>query len=152
MDGSHHNYSHQLRLRGSGTVSAVPNREKLSSMCQPFCRHSAGTVDRAGAGYDAYFHDQVENEEMMDRFRQGQTAIVATSTLGMGIDVPDLHDIIHLGWPRALLDYGQESGRVGSRWACQRGGHYPPGTRTTSTMRSGEGTISQWPSLGYSGI
>jgi superfamily II DNA helicase RecQ len=31
----------------------------------------------------------------------------------MGINIPDIRSIIHLGWARTLLDYGQESGRAG---------------------------------------
>lgn len=65
-------------------------------------------------GYEAYFHDQVNKAGILQRFRSGQCkAIVATSALGMGIDMPDIRSIIHLGRPRTMLDYGQESGRVG---------------------------------------
>ncbi|KAH3517678.1 hypothetical protein KXV93_006502 [Aspergillus fumigatus] len=34
------------------------------------------------------------------------------STLGMGVDIPDIRLIIHVGMPRTLLDYAQESGRT----------------------------------------
>jgi superfamily II DNA helicase RecQ len=39
--------------------------------------------------------------------------MVATSVLGMGLDIPDIRSIIHLGTPRTLEDYRQESGRDG---------------------------------------
>jgi hypothetical protein len=39
--------------------------------------------------------------------------IVATSALGLGIDIPDIRVIIHADEPRNLLDYAQESGRAG---------------------------------------
>ncbi len=39
--------------------------------------------------------------------------MVATSAFGMGIDIADIQLIIHIGWPRTLLDYAQESGRAG---------------------------------------
>ncbi|KAJ5675322.1 uncharacterized protein N7477_005256 [Penicillium maclennaniae] len=31
----------------------------------------------------------------------------------MGVDIPDIRCIIHIGFPRSLLDYAQESGRAG---------------------------------------
>jgi superfamily II DNA helicase RecQ len=50
----------------------------------------------------------------MQQFQSGQTCVIAaTSALGMGIDIPDIWCVIHLGRPRTLLDYGQESGRAG---------------------------------------
>jgi superfamily II DNA helicase RecQ len=39
--------------------------------------------------------------------------IAATSALGMGINIPDIWCVIHLGRPQILLDYSQESGRAG---------------------------------------
>ncbi|RHZ43027.1 uncharacterized protein CDV56_100003, partial [Aspergillus thermomutatus] len=39
--------------------------------------------------------------------------IAAMSALGMGVDIPNIRSIIHIGTPRTLLDYAQESGRAG---------------------------------------
>jgi superfamily II DNA helicase RecQ len=39
--------------------------------------------------------------------------IVATSALGMGVDIPDIRCIVHIDWPFTVLDYAQESGRAG---------------------------------------
>jgi len=65
-------------------------------------------------GCEAYYHGQLDKEGVLERFRQpGPGVIVATSALGMGIDIPDIRSIIHLGRPRTLLDYAQESGRAG---------------------------------------
>jgi superfamily II DNA helicase RecQ len=41
------------------------------------------------------------------------TVIAATSALGMGVDIPNICSIIHIGTPRTLLDYAQESGQAG---------------------------------------
>jgi superfamily II DNA helicase RecQ len=50
----------------------------------------------------------------MQQFQSGQTCVIAaTSALGMGIDIPDIWCVIHVGQPRTLLDYSQESGRAG---------------------------------------
>jgi superfamily II DNA or RNA helicase len=69
----------------------------------------------AGAlGCDAFYSGQDDKSGIIERFRQGHTGvIVATSALGMGIDIPDIRCVIHIGWPRTMLDYAQESGRAG---------------------------------------
>lgn len=38
--------------------------------------------------------------------------IVATSALGIGIDIPDIQLVIYVGRIWSLLDYGQESGHT----------------------------------------
>lgn len=63
---------------------------------------------------DAFYGNQDDKAGIIERFRHGNTrVIVATSALGMGIDIPDIRCVIHLGWPRTMLDYAQESGRAG---------------------------------------
>jgi superfamily II DNA helicase RecQ len=65
-------------------------------------------------GCEAYYHDQLDKAGVLERFRsQPHGVVVATSALGMGVDIPDIRSIIHLGRPRTLLDYAQESGRAG---------------------------------------
>ena len=49
-----------------------------------------------------------------DNGRLGQgRVIVATNALGLGVDVPDIRVVIHVGKVYALKDYAQESGRAG---------------------------------------
>jgi hypothetical protein len=65
-------------------------------------------------GCEAYFKGQVDRSGVLERFRQTPSAVVAaTSALGMGVDIPDIRSIIHVGRPRTLLEYAQESGRAG---------------------------------------
>jgi superfamily II DNA helicase RecQ len=42
-----------------------------------------------------------------------QRVIVATSTLGMSMNIPDIRCIIHVDRPRTILHYAQESGGAG---------------------------------------
>ena len=50
----------------------------------------------------------------MEQFRSTVNGVIAaTGALGMGVDIPDIRCIIHIGFPRSLLDYAQESGRAG---------------------------------------
>lgn len=63
---------------------------------------------------EAYYSQQIDKPSILQRFTQGQTQVItATSALGMGVDIPDIRCIIHIGIPRTLLDYAQESGRAG---------------------------------------
>jgi RecQ family ATP-dependent DNA helicase len=65
-------------------------------------------------GCHAYHHHAVGKASMLDEFTAGGgCVIVATSALGMGIDIPDIRCIIHIDWPFTVLDYAQESGRAG---------------------------------------
>jgi RecQ family ATP-dependent DNA helicase len=62
----------------------------------------------------AYFHDAVGKASILADFMAGKERVmVATSALGMGVDIPDIRCIIHIDWPRTMLDYAQESGRAG---------------------------------------
>jgi superfamily II DNA or RNA helicase len=65
-------------------------------------------------GCDAYHHKAVGKASMLQAFAAGnKRVIVATSALGMGVDIPDIRCIVHIDWPFTVLDYAQESGRAG---------------------------------------
>lgn len=61
------------------------------------------------------FHSKIPDKDMvLQNFRKTTFPVIAaTSALGMGVDIPDIHCIFHLDRPRTLLDYTQESGRAG---------------------------------------
>ncbi|KAJ6093868.1 hypothetical protein N7467_002713, partial [Penicillium canescens] len=72
--------------------------EKLAQLVESEAYHSR-TIDRYG---------------VLARFQADTTGVVAaTSALSMGVDIPNIRSIIHIGLPRSLLDYAQESGRAG---------------------------------------
>lgn len=90
-------------------ASLVRHVTLLASLlgCEAF--HSKVVIDAAGAP-----QQQVDQEGILARFRRTDNAIlVATSALGMGMDIPDIRTVIHIGWPYSLLDYAQETGRAG---------------------------------------
>lgn len=69
-----------------------------------------------GEGVD-YYHaglDAATRGDIYTRFREGELDIlVATKAFGMGMDIPDIHWVVHLGPPSYLEDYLQEVGRIG---------------------------------------
>lgn len=64
-----------------------------------------------------YFHaglDGDAREDALERFREGTTPFLcATKAFGMGMDIPNVHYIMHYSPPRVLEDYLQEVGRAG---------------------------------------
>ena len=63
---------------------------------------------------EAYHSRTIDRNGVLARFQADTTGVVvATSALGMGVDIPNIRSIIHIGLPRSLLDYAQESGRAG---------------------------------------
>jgi superfamily II DNA helicase RecQ len=75
-------------------------------------------------GCDVY-HRNVDSKDgkfrRLDNWRKARDngglgqgrVIVATNALGLGVDVPDIRVVIHVGKVWALKDYAQESGRAG---------------------------------------
>lgn len=78
--------------------------------------NTVGKVQRIAQalGCTAYYHEAIGKASMLKEFMEGERGvIVATSALGMGVDIPDIRCIIHVDRPRTILDYAQESGRAG---------------------------------------
>ncbi|KAJ5443114.1 hypothetical protein N7445_004865 [Penicillium cf. griseofulvum] len=80
-----------------------------------YCSTITHTRTMAGLlGCEGFFAEQADRAGILERFRGSMgKVLVATNALGMGIDIPDIRCVIHLGWPRTMLDYSQESGRAG---------------------------------------
>ena len=64
-----------------------------------------------------YYHAKLPSgakKELLDDFRAGQfRVIVATGAFGTGIDIDDIHLVVHVDEPWDMMDYGQTSGRGG---------------------------------------
>jgi ATP-dependent DNA helicase RecQ len=65
----------------------------------------------------AHYHGRMEDGErrgVQERFAAGALrVVVATSAFGMGVDVPDVRQVVHLHAPGSLEAYYQEAGRAG---------------------------------------
>jgi ATP-dependent DNA helicase RecQ len=65
----------------------------------------------------AHYHGKMEDGErrgVQEQFARGALrVVVATSAFGMGVDVPDVRQVVHLHVPGSLEAYYQEAGRAG---------------------------------------
>jgi superfamily II DNA helicase RecQ len=54
----------------------------------------------------AYYAKTADRARILEEFIAGkQQTIVATSALGIGVDIADIWCIIYIEWPLTLLDY-----------------------------------------------
>jgi superfamily II DNA helicase RecQ len=65
-------------------------------------------------GYPAFYREADHKEETLRQFQAGEArTIIATSALGMGVDISDVRLVLHVEAPRTPIEYLQESGRAG---------------------------------------
>ena len=121
----------RYRVMDAGRYSKPREKEMITELVESTLRESdkgkvviyCNTVPKVKALASAglfcceAFHSKVKSgrkKEILEDFRSGLVrTVVATSALGMGVDIPDIRMIIHADEPRSLLDYAQESGRAG---------------------------------------
>lgn len=93
----------------SAVIVFVSSRHHAELLAQRLATATGGRVDYYHAGLDAG-----SREEIYTRFLDGDLdVLVATKAFGMGMDIPDIHWVVHLGPPGYLEDYLQEVGRIG---------------------------------------
>ena len=79
-----------------------------------YCNAVRQTINSAEAlDCHAFYYTATDKIMVLQWFRSEGQTIVATSAFRIGIDITDIRLIVHIGWPRTLLDYAQESGRAG---------------------------------------
>lgn len=76
--------------------------------------YHAGLDSSTRSAVQAAFQSSVPNGDVSSTSLAASfNIIVATTAFGMGIDMPSIRLVIHLGLPRALESFVQESGRAG---------------------------------------
>ena len=80
-----------------------------------YCHERAITDSLSKSLHCAAYHSKViDREGVLERFISSDNGtVVATSSLGLGVDAPGVDAVLHAGAPRSLEDYAQESGRAG---------------------------------------
>lgn len=93
----------------SAVLVFVLSRSHADTLAEQLTRETGQEVESFHAGLDG-----ATREDIYDRFRSGEfNVLVATKAFGMGMDIPDIHWIVHLASPGYLEDYLQEVGRIG---------------------------------------
>ncbi len=70
--------------------------------------------------YHAGLSDEARSEAQRAFLEERARLLVATNAFGMGVDRPDIRQVIHYDMPRAVEAYVQESGRAGRDGALAR--------------------------------
>ena len=65
----------------------------------------------------ASYHGALDGDERQDAYQEFAAGrlkvVVATSAFGMGVDFPDIRQVIHYDFPSSLEEYYQQAGRAG---------------------------------------
>lgn len=93
----------------SAVLVFVLSRSHADILAEQLTRETGQEVESFHAGLDG-----ATRQDIYDRFRNGEfDVLVATKAFGMGMDIPDIHWVVHLASPGYLEDYLQEVGRIG---------------------------------------
>ena len=93
--------------KGSGIVY-VRNRRKTRELAEILSKNNI-SASFYHAGLDARTRDQKQKEWINGHFK----VMVSTNAFGMGIDKPDVRQVIHYDMPDCIESYFQEAGRAG---------------------------------------
>lgn len=93
----------------SAVIVFVSRRAHADDVAGRLAKEVACDVESFHAGLDSATRDDIYT-----RFKDGDLdVLVATKAFGMGMDIPDIHWVVHLSPPTYLEDYLQEVGRIG---------------------------------------
>lgn len=95
--------------------------EELAATLPPLLVTEGVLQERDASDRVGYFHaglDADDRDDAYQRFKADEDPIYilcATKAFGMGMDIPNIHYIVHLSPPNVLEDYLQEVGRAGRK-------------------------------------
>jgi ATP-dependent DNA helicase RecQ len=92
---------------GSGIVY-VPSRDKADRIAEQI-----NAMGRPALPYHAGLEPQIRARNQSAFVASEEMVMVATIAFGMGIDKPDVRFVAHLGTPKSIEAYYQETGRAG---------------------------------------
>lgn len=111
--------SGKFNPRFSRAIVFVKSRKKVEecSLIMPDCLKEVFGADCAFAEKVGAFHAGMDAEDRKDtyeKFKTGEIVILfATKAFGMGMDIPNIHFVIHYSPPSTFEDFLQEVGRAG---------------------------------------
>ena len=94
---------------GGPTVVYVATRKRTSLMAMQIADYTARNVYYYNGGMKPQERKQMQDAFMMDP----DGIICATNAFGMGVDKPDIRNVVHLDPPGNLVSLAQEVGRAG---------------------------------------
>ncbi len=103
------------KLDGSGIIYCLTTRDTrivakwLSQRGIDARAYYSGVKDPDRILNENEYRTSLENDLIQNKVK----VLVATSALGMGFDMPDLHFVIHYQAPTSLISYYQQIGRAG---------------------------------------
>ncbi len=118
-----------LRMSVVRCLGKGDKQESLTSRMRPgegrslvYCGTRKTALDVSGLLSDAgiataTYHGAMDGDERQNVYTQFAAGrlkvIVATSAFGMGVDFPDIRQVIHYDFPGSLEEYYQQAGRAG---------------------------------------
>jgi RecQ family ATP-dependent DNA helicase len=97
-------------------LAEVPGRALVYCGRIRDCEETAEALRADGIAAAAYHGglDGPVRSQVQTAFTEGRLrVVVATSAFGMGVDIPDIRQVIHRDFPACLEDYHQAAGRAG---------------------------------------
>lgn len=94
--------------------------EETADAIEDICANSASPLLADCSGHIGYFHAGLDSEQRNDIYEQfkkggqdGYQILCSTKAFGMGMDIPNIHYVVHYSPPSVMEDYLQEVGRAG---------------------------------------
>ena len=94
--------------------------EEVADALEQIFSSSEDTLLSSCSGHISYFHaglDIEQRNDVYERFKSNEEnryyILCATKAFGMGMDIPNIHYVVHFTPPAVLEDYLQEVGRAG---------------------------------------